>query len=229
MKKTALAIDLGGTKLIIGEVDFKGNLLRYKKYKSGQLTQTQAMALIINCALDYKEEVGFIGDPVCIGMGLVGRVDFKNGMWEFIDSQRCQPVDAVKLMEERFHIPCFIDNDVKSATLAEQKFGAGKETSDFVYINVGTGIAAGIVCGGKLIRGCHNDAGEIGHMVTNSTGDCPCTCGKYGCVEALASGLGMKNRCIALKNKYPDSPLHILGDYTADMIFRAAEKAILLR
>ena len=72
-------------------------------------------------------------------------------------------------------------------TLGEWRYGAGRGTRSFVFVNVGTGIGGGIVLDGRLIRGAHGIAGEIGHTVVDPNGPV-CTCGKRGCVESLAAG-----------------------------------------
>ena len=65
-------------------------------------------------------------------------------------------------------IPCHIDNDVKSATRAERVWGFGQISKNFIYINVGTGIAVGTVINGRQIRGSHFNAGEVGTRACGS-------------------------------------------------------------
>jgi len=115
-----------------------------------------------------------------------------------------QEIPLAQIIKKKYGLPC-VDNDVKAATIAEKEFGIGKDTDDFVCINIGTGIAAGFVCNGRLLSGSHNNAG--GHMVVDVHSDIPCSCGKFGCVEAIASGRGILMRCFSLAKDYPESPL----------------------
>jgi len=111
-------------------------------------------------------------------------------------------------------MPCYIDNDVKSATRAAKLFGFGQISENFIYINVGTGIAAGFVVNGKQIRGSHFNAGEVGHTQVGVNVGVQCGCGRMDCVELIASGIGFDRSARLLKDQYP-TQLHIpedLGD-----------------
>ncbi len=222
---TCLALDLGGTKLLIGEVDSTGQLLRSKKYNTGYLTQTEGTRVIFEALDDYISTVGWINEkPGHAGMGMIGQVDYINGNWIMIDPSRRENIPIGSLIKEKYHFDIRIENDVKAATLAEKAFGTGKEDKDFIYLNVGTGIAAGFITGGRLLRGWENDSGEIGHIVVDIDSDVECECGRLGCLEAIASGRGMYKRAAGLGKKYPDSQLFSLGEteISAKTIFAAA-------
>lgn len=204
-KPTALSIDLGGTKILIGEIDATGEVLASKSYPSDVSTQKIAVLKIKEALHDYKETIGFIQQPIGIGLGVVGRVDQENGIWIEINPEVSESIQLVKEMEEEFKLPCFIGNDVYCATLAEQIFGNGNLTKNFIYLNIGTGIAAGAVVEDQIIEGGHFNAGEIGHMVVDMHSDVACPCGRKGCVEVLASGLGLHNRTMSLMGNYPQT------------------------
>jgi glucokinase len=84
------------------------------------------------------------------------------------------------------------DNDATCAAYGEARAGAAAGEGDVLVISFGTGIGAGIVSGGRVWRGAHGFAGEIGHMVINPDGP-PCPCGRRGCWERYASGPGLVN------------------------------------
>ncbi len=223
---TCLALDLGGTKLLIGEVHSNGQLLRSKKYKTGYLTQTEGTKVIFEALDDYISSVGWINEkPEHMGMGMIGQVDYINGNWLMIDPSRKENIPIGSLIKDKYHFDIRLENDVKAATLAEKAFGTGKEDRDFIYLNVGTGIAAGFVAGGRLLRGWENDSGEIGHMVVDIDSDVECECGRLGCLEAIASGRGMYKRVTGLGEKYSDSQLFNFSEseISAKTIFAAAE------
>jgi len=133
------------------------------------------------------------------------------------------PVPLGMQLSGQHGIPVALDNDVHAATLAEMRWGMGTESTDFVYLNVGTGIAAGLVFNGQLLRGTGNYAGEFGHMAVQSEGPL-CPCGRRGCVEPMASGGGMLTRVHELLGSFPDSTLHThTRSLTAQTIFTAAE------
>jgi len=210
--ETYLGLDLGGTKLLIGEVDSRGNILKYKKYDSGYFNQ-QAASEIIKASLDdYIKTVGWTGKkPVGMGVGLIGRVNPEEGVWLQIDPSRTQPIALAKELSDIYGIPCHIDNDVKSATRAERVFGFGQISKNFIYINVGTGIAAGCVVNGRQIRGSHFNACEVGHTRVGVNVGIKCGCGRMDCVELIASGLGLDRSARLLSDKY-ETKLHIPTD-----------------
>jgi predicted NBD/HSP70 family sugar kinase len=74
------------------------------------------------------------------------------------------------------------DNEANLAALAELRFGVGRRLSSFVYVSGGIGIGAGVVLDGRLLRGAHGFAGELGHVVIDPAGP-PCACGARGCLE----------------------------------------------
>ena len=201
--ETYLGIDLGGTKLLIGEIDRHGNILRYKKYASGYFNQRDAVAIIKESLDDYIATIGwFNSKPVAMGVGLIGRVDPNQGIWHQIDPNRTQPIELARELTEAYGIPCRIDNDVKSATRAERVWGVGQFSKDFIYINVGTGIAVGTVVNGRQIRGSHFNAGEAGHIRVGVNLGIRCACGRYDCVENIASGIGIDRCARILAAKY---------------------------
>ncbi|MDD4850846.1 MAG: ROK family protein [Gemmiger sp.] len=206
---TYLGVDLGGTKLLIGEMNRQGQLLRSKKWPSGPLTQQEALGLIERCLDEFLASPLPGCRPAGIGVGMVGRVDNKTGTWLEIDTERSTPLPVGKILGERYGLPCFIDNDVRSATKAEMLFGFGRHTKDLVYINVGTGIAAGFVSNGQLICGGHFNAGEVGHTASGLPLHISCICGRPDCVEPIASGLGFDRCARTLASRYPDTKLHI--------------------
>ena len=207
--ETYLGLDMGGTKLLIGEVDSHGNIYKYKRYDTGYFNQ-QAMVDIVQRSMDdYIHSVGWqAGKPKAIGIGLIGRVDYEQGIWQQIDPESTNPIPLAQVISDQFGIPCKIDNDVKSATRAEMRWGIGLDSSNFLYINVGTGIAAGMVINGQLIRGCHFNAGEVGHVRVGVPVGVKCSCGRIDCVESIASGIGFDRCARLLSDKYQTS-LHI--------------------
>ena len=221
-KKTYIGVDLGGTKLLIGEADREGNILRQEKLPSGRLTQGEAMALIRRGLDGFLKEKTPGCEVQAIGVGMVGRIDSGAGIWYEVSPDRRETVETAKILRERYGLPCFIDNDVRSATKAEMLFGQGRSSRDLIYINVGTGIAAGFVSGGRIITGGHHNAGEVGHTSSGIRLRVPCECGRTDCVEPVASGLGIDRCARLLAPDYPDSRLVIPdeGRVSAADVFR---------
>lgn len=207
--ETILAVDLGGTKILVGEITKDGKILHTHAIPSIITDMDKVVQQIFQAIDTYLARYGLEGQVIALGIGLVGRVNFHEGIWYEIHPELVGPIALKEKLEERYQFPTYIGNDVYCGTLAELHFGVGQKTKHFIYMNIGTGIAARIVSDGMIITGNSYDAGEIGHLVTNSDSDVLCICGRKGCVEALASGLGMHNRVVALIPNFPSTKLTI--------------------
>ena len=223
-----IALDLGGTKLLIGIVTDTGEILESRSYPSplaGGGQQTEIAAYMRSCLRDFLSCHPACGAS-CIGAGVVGRVDGKRGLWLEIESGRCETVELARFLEDACGLPCRVDNDVRCALRAEQVLGHGKGLDDFIYINIGTGIASAMVSGGRVITGGSFNAGETGHFAVDISGGVQCPCGRTGCAEAIASGSGLNRRARELRPRYPDSRLEIPKEAPcrAQDIFRLARE-----
>lgn len=129
----------------------------------------------------YTEEA-----MVGIGMGVVGLVDVKRGVVKRAPSLGWENVPLRDLLTEQLHLPIVIENNVRAMAFGEALFGNGKDWSDFAFVYVGTGIGAGLIIDGRLYRGVHGGAGEIGHITVDPTGEL-CSCNNRGCLETIAA------------------------------------------
>ena len=122
-------------------------------------------------------------------VGLPGPVDYDRGMllWAPHLPESWTTALTNEELTNRLDLPVFIANDADLAAVGEAAFGAGKGIPDVAYLTISTGIGAGIVCGGRLLRG-HRSLAEVGHTVIDLNAWCagrPCT------LEQLGSGSGM--------------------------------------
>ncbi len=207
--KTYLGINLSGYQLMIGEITDEGTILRKKDYRLDFFNQESAFEIIKSTLEDFRGGPEWGNEcPEAIGLGLIGRVNADEGIWYQIDPQRTHPINLAAELSEWTGIPCFIDNDVKSATRAVIRWGLGQQTQDFIYIYVGTGIAASLVIGGRQVRGSHFNAGEVGHLRVGVQVGLRCPCGRMDCVETIASSVGLDRQARFLC-KYYDTKLEI--------------------
>ncbi len=191
MVKNRIGIDVGGTNVKIALVDSNGkigysNTIPTRAEMGYEYTinnMKQAIRdLLTETKLSAKDIEG-------IGFGLPGQVDFKSGIVRLITNiPGWVEIPLAKMIEDEFHIPTRIDNDVRCAALGELNFGAGKGCQNLICITVGTGIGSGLIINGKLVRGASNAAGEIGHIKLQMHDGPICGCGDTGCLEAFASG-----------------------------------------
>lgn len=127
------------------------------------------------------------GGPVqAVGVGAAGMVDRK-GIMRYAPNVAWREFPLRQRVEGEIGLPTLVDNDANTAAWGEFRFGAGVDSTDMLLVTVGTGIGGGIVVGGRLSRGAHGFAGEIGHFIVQPGGP-PCGCGNRGCWEQVASG-----------------------------------------
>ncbi len=101
-----------------------------------------------------------------------------------------------RIFADRYRVPVYIDDCVHCMALAEKEFGEARDENTFVFINVGYGIGGGLFINGELFRGASGIAGELGHVII-VPGGTRCTCGNFGCLEALASGRALTREVAA--------------------------------
>jgi predicted NBD/HSP70 family sugar kinase len=132
-----------------------------------------------------------------------------------------------EIFQKEFDLPCMLEDSVRTTTIAERTFGAGRDLSNFLYLEAGMGIGAGIFIDGKIYRGAGGRAGEFGHITVNESGPL-CSCGNTGCLETVASCGAIIQNVKAAIEKGIDSKIRELagGDLekiSIELIARAAE------
>ena len=185
-----IGIDVGGTNVKIALVD-EGKIIYSNSVPTyAQMGYEYTVNNIKQAIRDLmKETETTAADIKGIGFDFPGQVDYKTGVVKLAPNiPGWVNVPIAQMIEEAFHIPTRIDNDVRCAALGEMNFGAGKGCQNFVCITVGTGIGSGLVVNGQLVRGAANAAGEIGHIKLQMKDGPICGCGDTGCLEAFASG-----------------------------------------
>jgi len=186
-----IGIDVGGTNVKIALVDENGKIIYSSSVPTyAKMGYEYTVNNIKQAIRDLmKETETKAKDIQGIGFDFPGQVDYKTGVVKLAPNiPGWVNVPIAQMIEEEFHIPTKIDNDVRCAALGELKFGAGKGCENFVCITVGTGIGSGLVVNGQLVRGASNAAGEIGHIKLQMHDGPICGCGDTGCLEAFASG-----------------------------------------
>lgn len=145
-----------------------------------------------------------------VGVGVPGLVDVDLGAVKHavnlgVDGEWLRLRD---LLSQRLDLAVVVENDVNAAALGAC---ALDDAEDIAYISIGTGLAAGLVLGGRLRRGAHGAAGEVGHVPVDPLG-AACQCGQRGCLETIASG-----SALASAWPTPDAP-------AASALFSAAAR-----
>jgi glucokinase len=199
--KTALGVDLGGTKIAAGIVDETGRVLDRAELPSDIDDPSSVVAQTIELVRGLAPE-GVIG----LGIGAAGIVDHATGHYLYGPNTGLRDVELAELVRTEVGLPVSIDNDANCAAWAEHRFGVGRGTRHFLCVTLGTGIGGGLVVDGRPYRGAHGGAAEIGHMIVDPDGPM-CGCGRRGCWEQYASGLALERTALTELSAHPDSVL----------------------
>ncbi len=182
----ALGVDLGGTKLEVARVDEDGTIRDSVRMSTNVKGGPGAIEDdIADMAGILQEKAGT--RPTGIGVGIAGQIDGDTGIVRFSPNIDWHDVPLLADLRRLLDMPVVVTNDVRAITLGEWVHGAGRGLNDIVCLYVGTGIGGGVVSAGRLLTGCTNTAGELGHITIDINGPL-CTCGNVGCLESLAGG-----------------------------------------
>ncbi|MCL6588638.1 MAG: ROK family protein [Firmicutes bacterium] len=190
-----VGIDIGGTKTIVAIADDTCEIIAFSRISTPREQGPQKVLSDIERALrNLLVQTGNTPSNIrAIGIGCGGPLDREKGI--ILTAPNLPGWDNLLLaeyFESAFRVPVFIDNDVNLMALGEARRGAGVGVDNLAYFNIGTGIGGGIIINGKLYRGCGN-AAEFGHQIILPNGP-KCLCGRWGCLEALASGTSIARR-----------------------------------
>ena len=183
-------LDIGGTKCAVvaagrdGKPFFRRELAT-KDYPAWQDMLSELIALVRPV---YPE-------PAAVGVSCGSPMDSARGL---ILSPPNLPgwdnVPVVSWLEERLHVPAFLQNDANACAMAEWRYGAGQGTRNMIFLTFGTGFGAGLILDGRVYEGTNGMAGEIGHV--RLTDDGPEGYGKRGSCEGYCSGGGLRRLSI---------------------------------
>jgi glucokinase len=163
--RSVLALDIGGTKLAAAVIDADGSI---RGREEGSTRPEDGAEAVFERALDLAAHVheGQVGRDGITALGVSTKGLTRDDGVLISGMPGWSDLRIPLRLRQRFpDLVISIMNDVKAATLAEMTWGALRGVAHGVYVNLGTGIAAGIVVGGQILEGAHGAAGEIGYLL----------------------------------------------------------------
>jgi glucokinase len=186
--EVVVAIDVGGTTM-------RGALAR----EDGGLVETEERPTpadrgpeaVLEALLGLAGDLAGAAEPLRLrcraaGVAVPGIVDEQAGVALSAVNLGWRELPVARLVSERLSLPVALAHDVRAAGQAEQLYGAARGHRDWVFIALGTGIAAAVVVRGEPYGGARWWGGEMGHTQVDPSGP-PCVCGGQGHLEAIAS------------------------------------------
>jgi glucokinase len=178
---TALAVDVGGTKLAAGVVGDTGTLLRSVTAP----TEGDLFGVLTSLIGEVRG-----GDEVVVGVGCGGPMRENNELVSPLNIPAWRDFPLRRRLADLTSLPVFVDNDAKALARGEGWVGAAAGCDNFIAMVVSTGVGGGVFLDGRLLDGASLNAGHIGHVIVEPDGRV-CGCGARGCLEAEASGLAI--------------------------------------
>ena len=176
-----IGVDVGGSGVEAVALASDGSVVAHAR-----IPTELGEAGIVRSVLAAVDAVG--GPAATIGIGIPGRI--AGGRVSDAVNLGVRELDLAAAISHRTGSRVVVDNDVRAAALgASVRRGA----QNLAYLNLGTGVAAGIVIGGHVVDGSSGVAGEIGHLSIDPRGP-RCACGQRGCVEVFAGGGSIARR-----------------------------------
>ena len=219
----AIGVDVGGTKIAALRVSADGTVVA--RATRGTPAADEAATL---SAIDDAVEAVRTDGVVAIGVGAAGLVDARSGVLLSSPNLSWRDVPLRERLLSSFGLPVTVDNDATAGAWAESMLGASRGVAYSLFVGVGTGIGGGIVQEGRLVRGAHGFAGEIGHVIVEPEGP-PCGCGNRGCWEQVASGHAIARAGRADVAARPDGAIAVMADgdpgrVTGELVTEAARQ-----
>ena len=156
--KKIIGIDLGATNIrgtVVSGEEISDIISRRIKTKGTEEEVLEDVYALIDDLID--------SDVKAIGIGVPSVVDVKKGIvYDVIHIPSWKEVHLKELLENRYHIPVFVNNDANCFALGEHYFGKGKGVDDMIGLTVGTGLGAGVIINNHLYAGRNCGAGEFG-------------------------------------------------------------------
>jgi glucokinase len=185
--EVAIGVDMGGTRIKIGLVH-KGKLIADTSIPaSAHMTLAERLVEIadqVDRLLNSTQS-----QPTGIGIAFPGIVDSVRHkiLSKYVKYPDAQDVDLRGWAMRRWDIPLALENDARAALMGEWQYGSGVHCQDLVLITLGTGVGSAVMMEGRMLKGKHFLAGNLGgHMTINLNGGA-CNCGNIGCLETEGS------------------------------------------
>lgn len=218
------AVDLGATNIRTGLIRKDGTVISFRTEEVPKNSCADGSAVTEKIAVmitSMEKETGIT--PDAIGISTAGPVNQKAGSVVGSPNMHCSEIFLRDPLSSLFHVPAVMLTDCKAGVIGEYFYGGADAAHTIVYLTISTGIGAGVIANGSLLTGADGNAGEVGHIVVDTSYAVRCGCGGLGHWEAYASGTGIPKFFHAWHAKKCDGRCPTKADISAGQILRAAE------
>lgn len=216
-----VGIDVGGTKTACVVTDADDQILLHSVEPTEPERLTGQLSALVRNAIQH-----FATDDeraiAAVGVAVPGFVEPRTGNVGLAVNLGGSDLALGSLLAQSVGLPCYVEHDARAAAAwihATSNRADETDNTDMAYLSVGTGISAGIVLDGRVLRGANGLAGEVGHILGDPAAG-RCACGLDGCYEVIAAGPALTR--LARSTSSHGARTILPADATGADVFRAA-------
>ena len=181
-----IGISISGSKLTIAQMNLEARIRKKEAYPIKLNQGDSVLAFLMDVIERFLSQAGSLDN--CMGISIVtqGIVDSAKGVIRYNPKLRLRDAPVKEMVEQRFGVDTWVDNDTNAYLLAEKTLGHFRHYQNMLYVTIGDGLGASLLMDGAIYRGYKGGAGEFGHTTIDRAG-MRCDCGNIGCLENYVS------------------------------------------
>lgn len=181
-----IGISISGSKITIAEMNLEAKVRKKEAYSIKSYQGDSVIAYLLQIIEQFVQPYENLDN--CVGISIVtqGIVDSDNGVIRYNPKLKLKDTPVREIVESRFQIKTWLDNDTNAYLLAEKNIGDFNHYQNMLYVTIGDGLGSSILVNGSIYRGYAGGAGEFGHTTIDRAG-VRCDCGNIGCLENYVS------------------------------------------
>ena len=219
-----IALDLGGTRIKFGLVQNNQLLSSSSMTVPSSESFASVLPAIENEVKKLMQQTG-ISSLEGIGMAFPTIVDSDNMklLYKYVKYNDANDIDLQAWAQRTWKAPLYMENDARAALVGEWQYGHGKGSDHLIMITIGTGVGSAALVNGKLLKGSHYLAGNLGgHQIINFDGH-RCNCGNQGCLESEASSWALE-AIVKSQEAYEESRFANVKKIDFELVFKWAKE-----
>jgi predicted NBD/HSP70 family sugar kinase len=209
--------------LVVALADFTGRLHQRTEVSFAVESDSATVLDLLRSAIGELVESNPPERPLLgVGVGVPGMTDEHGTVIAMPHLPGWRGLPFADTLRREFRMPVHVENESRIQALAERWFGDGRDVEDFICLETGVGVSCGVVIGGRLWRGHHSLAGEVGHTSVYADGD-RCYCDSRACWEVRASTTQLLRDVRTAAIARGDDPLYSLERLTIPDVVSAID------
>ncbi|MUG66277.1 ROK family protein [Paenibacillus campinasensis] len=209
-----IAVAITNSRMLLARMNLEARVLAKAEYPISGVKGEAVAEFLVEHLDRFLTEDGVQSTCIGISVTVPGIVQSDEGIVLYNTKLGMNRVPLKRMLESRYGMKVWLENDMNSVVLAERQFGK-YAYANLIYISIGDGLGSGILINETLLHGKHGGAGEFGHTSVNR-GGVRCECGNVGCLDSYISWMAVYSRILTALTSGRTTQINELtgGDYT---------------